>query len=479
MTSRYLIKGGRVLIFDHDKNTSFPQLDILVQDQRITKIGPNLSLDNLQSVEVVDASDHIVTPGFIDGHRHVFQSQLRSTVSNHTLLEYCAHLLQGRMVFLDAQDMYLSQLSGCTEAIYSGVTTVMDHSHAVTTLDRARQCIKATLESGIRSVYCAAPFAIPVSLNPLTLPDMSVQHAKQIDMIKQLATDRPLGGAAANDGRVRLGLGFDTMHHIPQEVSREILTFAKKNDLPTTMHDVPRYNLPALNYLRDNDMPLPKVTLSHTCDPGAEEIRWVKQHDIGIVCTPESEMAMSHGHPSGLDFHQSDCRAGLGVDSPAICSGDPFFTMRLALQEKRVRENAKYHACGKLPDLVPAKTDQVLYMATLGGAAAIHMESEIGSLEAGKFADIVLIRTDTPSMVSVVDYSAALVTHCMASDVSSVMINGEWVKRDGRLLRVNWDELKGHLKENRAVLEKRWEGVDWERNKSDLKDLWQIRGVME
>jgi cytosine/adenosine deaminase-related metal-dependent hydrolase len=474
----YLIQNGRVLVFNDKKEASYPKIDLLVEENRISRLGPNLTFDKPNSVEVVDASGFIVTPGFVDPHRHVFQSQLRSTVSNHTLLDYCAHLLQGRMVFLDENDMYLSQVSGLAEAIHCGVTTVMDHSHAVTTPERARKCIKATVESGIRSVYCAAPFAIPESLNPIALPDMTVQHGKQVDMIKELAKEKPLGGPG-NDGRVRLGLGFDTMHHIPLEISHDVLNFACENDLRVTMHDVPRYNLPSLKFLRDNNMPLPKVTLSHTCDPESDEIMWVKEKQVGIACTPESEMAMSHGQPSAFDFHRADCRVGLGIDSPAICSGDPFFTMRLALQEKRVRENTTYHLRNKLPNVVPARTDEVLYMATLGGAHAIHMENEIGSLEPGKLADIVLIRTDSPSMIASVDYSAALVTHCMASDVDSVMINGEWVKRNRQLLKVNWDTLKESLQQNRACLENRWDSVDWEMNKSDLKDLWGLRAVME
>jgi cytosine/adenosine deaminase-related metal-dependent hydrolase len=191
-------------------------------------------------------------------------------------------------------------------------------------------------------------------------------------------------------------------------------------------------------------------------------------------------MAMSHGHPAAFDLYRAGCRrVGLGVDSPAICSGDMFFTMRLALQEKRVRENASYHARDRLPDVVPATTDEALWMATLGSAAAVHMESEIGSLEVGKFADLVLIRTDSPSMVGALDFSAALVTHCTAGEVDSVMVNGEWVKRDKKLLRVDWDELKVKLQQNRAVLERRWEGVDWDENKSDLKGLWGLGGVLE
>lgn len=112
---RYLIKGGNVLIFDHERKASFPKLDILIDDNIISKIGPSLDQGDL-STEMIDASDHIVSPGFIDGHRHVFQAQLRSTVGDHIFLDYCAHLLQGRMTFLNADDMYLAQLAGATES---------------------------------------------------------------------------------------------------------------------------------------------------------------------------------------------------------------------------------------------------------------------------------------------------------------------------------------------------------------------------
>ncbi|EXJ55174.1 hypothetical protein A1O7_08099 [Cladophialophora yegresii CBS 114405] len=475
----YLIKNGRVLTWSKDRKSSFPQVDVLVEGQRISQIGPNLDIKD-PGIEIIDAAGYIVTPGFIDGHRHVFQSQLRSTVSNHTLLEYCAHLLQGRMVFLDADDMYLSQLSGLAEAISCGVTTVMDHSHVVTTPERAERCIRATVESGIRSIYCASPFAIPTSLNPMKLPDMNIRHKEQIDLFKSLLKQKPLGGQA-NDGRLTLGLGFDTMHWIPEHEAREILNFVKENNVQVTMHDVPRYNLPSLAFLRAKSMPLPaQITFSHTCEPTAKDIQFVKDNQIGIVATPESEMAMSHGIPSAFDFYRTPgCRVGLGVDSPAISSGDLFFQMRLVLQQQRMRQNATYHARGKLPDLVPASTDEVLYMATLGGAAAIHMEDEVGSLEVGKFADIVLIKTDSPSMVGAVDLGAALVTHAAASDVDTVLINGEIVKRSAKLLKVNWDELKGKLQSNRAVLERRFEKVDWEWNKNDLKDLWYLRDVLE
>jgi len=474
---RYLIKGGNLLLFDAEKRASFPKLDILIEDNLILKVGAELDQGD-PGIEIIDASDHIVSPGFVDGHRHLFQSQLRTTVADHAFVDYCAHVLQGRMTFLDADDMYLSQLAGAAEAIWNGVTTVMDHSHVVTSREHAEQCLRATIESGIRSIYCVAPFAIPQSLNPMVLPDMDVKHAEQISLFKSLASESPLGGPK-NDGRVTLGLGYDTMNHRPVSEAREVLQFTKDRKIPVTFHDVKRFNLPALEFLRDNSLPLPKVTLSHSCDPDQSQIEFVRENGIGVVSTPESELAMGHGYPSAFDFQRAGCRVGLGIDSPAICGGDMFYCMRLALQSQRGRDNAEYHARNKLPSQIRAKVDEVLYMGTLGGAEAIHREKELGSLEVGKFADVVLIRTDSPSMVSSVNYGPAMVIHGHSSDVSTVFVNGEIVKRDGKLVKVDWDKLSKELRENREVLEGRWKDVDWDVNKSELIGLWHSDGVLE
>ncbi|KAH8817422.1 hypothetical protein F5884DRAFT_874457 [Xylogone sp. PMI_703] len=471
-----LIKGGNVLQFDSQKKASFPQLDILVQGQDIAKVAPSRKMavflaDNKDPVEVINATNCIVSPGLIDGHRHTFQSQLRTTVANHTLLEYCAHLLQGRMVFLDPDDMYLAQLAGASEALWAGVTTIMDHSHVVISENHARKVLQATLDSGIRSIFCVSPFAIPVSLNPMVLPDMSVRHAEQVGLFKKMASEKPLGGSQ-NDGRVTIGFGYDTIFFQPIENSREVLTFAEKNDIPVTFHDVDRYNLAAFDYLHQHNLPMSNVTLSHVCDPTEEKLILAKKSGLGIVTTPESELQMSHGTPSGFQFLRAGCRVGLGIDSPAICSGDLFVAMRLLLQEQRAREHRVYTSRNKLSDTVTAHVDEVLYMATLGGAQAIHRENSLGSIEQGKKADIILIRTDSPSMISSVDYGAAMVMHANAADVDTVLVNGEIVKHNGVLLRVDWPQLAGKLRDNRAVLERRWRGIDWDMNKKELKTLW-------
>jgi len=105
---------------------------------------------------------------------------------------------------------------------------------------------------------------------------------------------------------------------------------------------------------------------------------------------------MAMGWPEAFRASRLGCKTGLGVDSSAICSGGMFFPMRLTLQTQRAIDNVAIMASGKIPLKLKTTVDDVLYMATFGGAAAMHRENDIWSLEMGKLADLILVRTDGP-----------------------------------------------------------------------------------
>jgi cytosine/adenosine deaminase-related metal-dependent hydrolase len=473
---KYLLKGGNVLQFNADKQATFPKLDVLIEDNKIAKVGSDLAADS--GVEVIDAHGHIVSPGFIDGHRHVFQAQLRGTVADHGFIDYCAHLSQGRMAFFSADDMYLAQLAGLSEAVWAGVTTVMDHSRCIGSKERSDKVIKATVESGARCVLCVCPFASPESFNPTVMPDMDVEHPKQVALFKDLVGETPLGGAS-NDGRVTLGLAYDTISRRDVAEGREILQYCKDKNIPVTVHDVERFGLFSFDFVKNNNLPIPKLTMSHSCEPKEDKVAFIRENNIAVVSTPETEMAMGHGHPSCFDLMRAGCRVGLGVDVPGFCSGDMFAAMRLALQNQRARENADYHTRNKLPNVLKTRVDHVLWMGTQGGAAAIHQEDKIGSIEEGKLADVVLIKAESPSTVSSMNHGATVVLHCNANDVDTVFVNGEIVKKDNKLLKVDWPKLCKELGEHRLELEKKWHGVDWEGSKDELVKAWHFDGILE
>jgi cytosine/adenosine deaminase-related metal-dependent hydrolase len=472
VSSSVLLQGGRVLIFDSEKKATFPVLDVLLEGAIISKVEPHITAQ--PGTKIIDAHGKLICPGFIDTHRHLFQSHIRTSVANQTLLEYCGHLLFGRVLFYTPQDVYLAQLGGATEAIHCGVTTVLDHSHIQISEEHIQQCIKASIDSGIRSIYCFAPYGLPESVNPLQFSHNPKElHQRQLDLFYKLSEQLPLGNSQ-NDGRLTLGLGYDGIEYRPIEDTKKVLEFAQARDYPITFHDCNRYGMSAMKFLRANNLLSDTMVLSHFTFPTEEDFEAVRAHGVGIASTPESEMQMGHGWPEAFPAMRHGCKTGLGVDSSAICSGDMFSAMRICLQMQRARDNHELACMGKIPKQLQATVDQVLYMATLGGAEAIHRESDIGSIEVGKRADIVVVSTDSPSMVASCNPAAAFVLHASPSDVESVFINGEMVKENGKLTKVDWPTLKQELEENIKELEERWKHVDWSRNTHELAEVWSM-----
>ncbi|MCF8470964.1 MAG: amidohydrolase family protein, partial [Parvibaculum sp.] len=133
---------------------------------------------------------------------------------------------------------------------------------------------------------------------------------------------------------------------------------------------------------------------------------------------------------------------GLGVDIVSNYSGDMFMPMRLGLQSTRAARNAEFEARKRGPSVIKPDALSVLRMATIRGAEAIHMDKEIGTLEKGKSADIAIISTESIHMTPSFDAVGAVVLNARPSDVKTVLVNGNIVKRDGKLVGVDWPALR-------------------------------------
>lgn len=123
---RLLLKGGTVLIHDANDNVQALERDILIENNRISKIAENIS--EITDAELIDCTDKIISPGFIDTHHHLWQTQLKGRHANELLLDYMASGNLQSSNYTE-QDIYWGQLGGSLEAINAGTTTVVDHSH--------------------------------------------------------------------------------------------------------------------------------------------------------------------------------------------------------------------------------------------------------------------------------------------------------------------------------------------------------------
>ena len=146
---RTLIKNGIVLTLDK-RVGNFHQADVLLEGRKISAVGPNLSATD---VEVIDASDMIVMPGFVDTHRHTWQTPVRGVLPCCTLDHYFAVMLGSVGGHYRPEDVHIGDYAGALEALNAGITTLLDWSHINNTPDHADAAIQGLKDAGIRAVY--------------------------------------------------------------------------------------------------------------------------------------------------------------------------------------------------------------------------------------------------------------------------------------------------------------------------------------
>ncbi|HET9063286.1 MAG TPA: amidohydrolase family protein, partial [Candidatus Binatia bacterium] len=162
-----------------------------------------------------------------------------------------------------------------------------------------------------------------------------------------------------------------------------------------------------------------------------DELAAIADSGASISCTPETELQMAMGRPVFARAQAAGARPSLGIDIVSNFSGDMFAQMRLLLQSERGFDN---ELRTDAPRALGLKARDVLELATIAGARAAGLDGVTGSITPGKQADLVLTRTDSPHMAGVCDPVAALVLYAAASDVDTVLVGGDVLKRGGTLV---------------------------------------------
>ena len=147
---RTLIRGGSVVSLDAGIG-DLPIGDVLIEDGKIAEVAASLEVGD---AEVIDASETIVLPGFIDTHRHVWQSAMRGVTADWSLMDYFRGIRTRVAPAFRAEDMYAAQYAGALEALDAGVTTVVDYCHNLLTPDHAWESIRGLRDAGLRAVWC-------------------------------------------------------------------------------------------------------------------------------------------------------------------------------------------------------------------------------------------------------------------------------------------------------------------------------------
>jgi len=216
--SSLLLQGGTLLLHDENDHVIPTISDLLIEGNKIVKIESNIKVAG--DVRLIDCRGKIVSPGFIDTHRHMWQTQLKGRHANETLFEY---LPTGNMAasLYSPQDVFWGQLGAALESLDAGTTTVVDHAHMNYSPEHNVSALSALAASGIRSIfgYCAhtrvKAWSPELQIEPDTIPEWFLKQ------LEELATKQPYG-----NGRVEIGLAWDNWY-LPKEVVQKLFKDAR------------------------------------------------------------------------------------------------------------------------------------------------------------------------------------------------------------------------------------------------------------
>lgn len=419
--------------------------DILIENETIKAVGRDLSPPGDGKVVTIDAKDCIVTPGFVNGHHHMWQHLLRGLTVDWSLFGYCCHLRSVYGSLYTPDDVYFANYAAALSLLNNGVTTVLDHCHVVNSPAHADMAVKGLKDAAIRGTFCYGFYQNPTVPGDLASTAMDTfDQAARVDDARRVRQEHfPSNGAGST--LLTFGVALNEPPMQPKEKNISELVIARKLGarLATVHSSVVSHGGPKAEVVQqfsDAKLMGPDIVFSHGAWMTDSELAAVRSSKCGIVSTPDTELQMGMGTPIAWKAADLGCRTCLGLDIMSNHGNDFMAQMRLALQTQRAREHDQ-----TVQRDVRRKAADVLRMATLGGAEVMQMESLIGSIVPGKKADLVIFRCDDIDTVPVVDPVGTVVFHAAPGNIDTVIVDGKIVKQNGQLVGVDWHSLHDQI----------------------------------
>ena len=378
MSARTLIKAGWILTLGA-KTPNLTEADLLIEDGKVVELGTRI---RARGAEVVDATNSIVMPGFVDTHRHVSRSLFR----NFGELGVVA------AEHYQPEDVYASTLIGLLGAIEAGITTVVDWADISPDRPHVEAALQAHHDSGLRTVFVdSSPGQIAgLTSRAFASPDLTEANLDRIS---------DLWSSARSEGhRIHAHAGISAGEHgVVSELS---------------------------------DLLGEDVTLVHCAYLNDSEFDAIASSKAFVSLTPSSDMASGLPAPQIQKLIDRGIRPGLGVDDERVAPGDIFAQMRstIAIQHATYFD-LKLAGKGGLPNLL--STRDVIRHATVDGARVAGLGDVTGSIQPGKQADIVILRADSPNIYLINDPIGAVVWGMDTSNIDWVFVAGEALMSEG------------------------------------------------
>ena len=431
MADRILIRGGIVLTQDKELG-EIAGADVLVEGDRIAEVGRNLSADGAR---VIDADGDVVIPGFIDTHRHTWETSIRTSAPDYTLGAYFGAILDKFAPNYRPDDVYAGNLWGALECINAGITTLVDWSHIMNTPEHADEAIRGLKESGIRSVFAFG------------FPNTSIQdwwfgpdYAGSVERINGDEARRVRSQYLSDgQGLITMALATRGTNFCKEDVVRYEWELARELGINITVHvamDRFGYTKMQLRKLHEMNLLYPNTTYIHSSHLVPDEWQLVQDSGGNVSLSPQVELQMGHGWAPAQTASNLGIPVGLSSDVATTASADQFTQMHAIFASERARRHQEawdedLDGNTPTPDLIDCR--QVLRWATLEGAMVAGVDDRTGSITPGKKADIVIIDGAAVNVAPIIDPVGAVVCAADTSNVKTVLVDGKILKEDFKL----------------------------------------------
>lgn len=407
----YLLRNGHVMTMGPAGHV--PGGDVLVQDGTIEAVGTDL--DPPPEATEIDLENHVVMPGLVDTHTHLWLTQMRGLFDNTEDGAYFP-LVKRLAEGYEPSDMYAGTYLGAIEALSSGITFTTPFCDNARAPAFAEEALRALGDAGIRARFLYGGYDAMSASEPLSLDHIETLNRNWEEWWK--------------GGRLSLGIGwggpFDSEDADLTALVQREYERAQALDLPLSVHASGERAPETIDGLAASGYLGPDVQLVHATDAAPSQIETINEAGASVSITPISEHRVGFGITRLEPFSDVD-RLSLGVDGNALSgAADLFAAMRLlALTESGASQNE-----------LAVDPRQVLRLATIDGARALGMQEQIGSLEAGKRADLIAIDLQALNLGRFFqeDPASLMLYSTQASNVDLVMVEGEIKKRDGSLI---------------------------------------------
>ena len=432
-----LITGGTVVTMNASR-TILEDGAVAVTGDTIIAVGPRSELEaKYAASQTIDATSNLVLPGFINGHTHVPMTLFRGLHDDVTLNDWLyKYIFPAEAKNVNEEFVRWGTRLAAAEQIRGGVTTFADMYYFE---DAVAEETKA---AGMRGVLGETFIDFPA-------PDNKSEG-------EMLAYTEKFLKKWQGDPLIHAAVAPHSIYTCSEKTLKDAAALARKYNAPILIHVAEmkkelddsreKNGRTPVGYLDHLGILGPDVVAAHCIWVDDADRKILAQRDVGCVHNPSSNMMLASGVAPVVEERAAGMRVGLGTDGPAGSNNDLNMMEEMDLA-------AKLQKITKVdPQALGSKG--ALEMATIEGARALHMEKEIGSLEAGKKADLIVLSLDAPNAVPMFDVYSQIVYALKGSDVETVVVGGKFVMRDRKVLTVKEADAVAKAREYKAKIEK-------------------------